>query len=56
MARSGNLRRGLENVKFMLEQTITELGMETLKNYVDRVIREDDERLKECKHQSLKNS
>ena len=48
MLRQDELRRALANVKFMLEQDITELGMQTLKRYVDRVLVEDDERMKDA--------
>ena len=41
MAIVDRLRSALQNIQFMLEQDMTDLGMETLKRYVDRILKED---------------
>ena len=47
MATVDRLRSALGNIQFMLEQDMTPLGMETLKRYVDRILKEDKEQQKE---------
>ncbi len=41
MVATNKLRVALESVQFMLEQDITDYGMDTLKRYVDRILKED---------------